>query len=799
MTSVAYLPIVADRYGPLVRHLYVVGLDLTGVAMRAQIRFSGDSPGKPYVDLLTVTNGNAQGLRLVDVTTDAQGLPTSHVEIVINETTMEGLPYAGELGDAVQFAWDMQITLAGRKRRLAKGEFEITGDGVTGAEGAPINRPIGYGRPVQPITSPWKAARLTFGEEQVTVQIVDAELVAPLALAAKTSADSAEADAALAGIAAASAQAVTRYFTTRAAGEAASVVDQAFATDDGAGNVIYYKRTAGGSTEIGRAVTPGALAAPDGASRIGIGVRTVAGKLADVVSITDFAGVDPTGTDPSDEAIAAALAKGRTIRIPSGVTIKATQDIRLGSGQSLLGDGRDSRIDLVSNRAGANVAIWLGDGSTVRSLAIREIGVTGRTGVYGTVFGVGISGCVVDDVEVSGSSSIGILFINSTDVCVSNCYVHDTKADGIHAQRGSKRVAVTNCQIRNVGDDGIAFVSHGVDEFGYVSDCVASNCVISGVGAVGSGVGIIGAFGVSVIGCRIRDTALAGVRITAASFGAEGSTVGGMISVVGNQISRSGLGNEGERGGIYVEGCRYVSIKDNLVLNPATTGIALSNAWADVDIHDNKIVGAGDAAMFISSASQAGYYLQLWNHPELSDGFSLTYASGHNLSVRDNTVRSAGGSGVLISGDASHKIDGLSICDNEFSRLRLNAAAGNAYALYVDNAVNVRTSGNRSFAPANPLIVNWFLNPATVSALPGAENSSVPRKGGLSAEAAHWVGEVPHYRATAVPTMADAATYGTFLPRTVVWNDNPATGTLLWICTSETSPTAAGTWVPFNA
>lgn len=189
MTSVAYLPIVADRYGPLVRHLYVAGLDLTGVPMRAQIRFSGDSPGKPYVDLLTVTNGNAQGLRLVEVTTDAQGLPTSHVEIVINETTMEGLPYAGELGDAVQFAWDMQITLAGRKRRLAKGEFEITGDGVTGADAAPVNRPIGYGRPVQPITSPWKAARLTFGEEQVTVSIVDAELVAPLVGAAERARD----------------------------------------------------------------------------------------------------------------------------------------------------------------------------------------------------------------------------------------------------------------------------------------------------------------------------------------------------------------------------------------------------------------------------------------------------------------------------------------------------------------------------------------------------------------------------------------------------------------------------------
>ena len=792
MTSVAYLPIVADRYGPLVRHLYVVGLDLTGVTMRAQIRFSGDSPGKPYVDLLTVTNGNAQGLRLVDVTTDAQGLPTSHVEIVINETTMEGLPYAGELGDAVQFAWDMQITLAGRKRRLAKGEFEITGDGVTGADAAPINRPIGYGRPVQPITSPWKAARLTFGEEQVTVQIVDAELVAPLALAAKTSADSAEADAALAGIAAASAQAVTRYFTTRAAGEAASVVDQAFATDDGAGNVIYYKRTAGGSTEIGRAVTPGALAAPTGAGLIGVGSRTLADKLGDIVSINDFprfaVEMDDTGR------LTRALNTAQTIYVPAGVTITVSDDPILRKGQSLVGDGFNSVLNMTSNGLAGNITVRLDDDCQVLNMKVAEVGTTGRTGVYGVISAFNRSNCRIDGVEICGGSSTGTMFVNCQDFTMSDCYVHDTMADGIHCQRGTRRLTVTNCRVTNVGDDGIAFVSHGYEIFGNVRDCVVSNCVVDGVGAVGSGVGIIGAIGISINGCRIKNTALAGIRISSASFGAEGSTVGGVISIVGNQISNSGLGNLGERGGIYIEGARFVSVKDNLIFRPATTGIALSNAWADIDIHDNKIVGAGEAGMFISSATQSDYYLQLWSHPELSDGYSAGFVSGHTLSVRDNTVRSAGGSGILVSGDPNHKIDGLSICDNEFTRLRTNAAAGNAYAVYVDNAMNVRTAGNRSFAPANPLIVTWFLNPATVSALPGAENTSVPRKTGFAPEAATWVGDVPHYRSTAVPTSSDAETYGSFLPRTVVWNDNPATGTAFWINTAETSASAPGAW-----
>jgi len=189
MAHTAYLPIIADRYGAVVRHIFVVGLDLTGIDMRAQVRLYGDVPGAPLVDLLTVANGNAQGLRLVEVTSDDAGLPTSHIELVINETTMEALPYAGEIGDVTTLAWDWQITIAGRKRRLAKGEFQITGDGVTGAEVAPINRIQPYGLPQRPVADVWSSARMTFGEDQVTVEIDGADLLAPLVKAAENARD----------------------------------------------------------------------------------------------------------------------------------------------------------------------------------------------------------------------------------------------------------------------------------------------------------------------------------------------------------------------------------------------------------------------------------------------------------------------------------------------------------------------------------------------------------------------------------------------------------------------------------
>ena len=188
MSNVATLPIEADRYGACVRQIFIRGMDLTGVVMRAQVRLIGDTPGSPLVDLQTVTNGNAEGLRLVGVDT-VDGLPVSHVELVINETTLEGLPYAGELGSPTQLLWDWQIILAGRKQRIARGEFTITGDGVTGADYAPTNRPQAWSRSFSPSAGMRTGATLTFGDEIATITIDGANLLAPLAAQAQDALD----------------------------------------------------------------------------------------------------------------------------------------------------------------------------------------------------------------------------------------------------------------------------------------------------------------------------------------------------------------------------------------------------------------------------------------------------------------------------------------------------------------------------------------------------------------------------------------------------------------------------------
>ncbi|MCT8003312.1 hypothetical protein NZL82_15655 [Sphingomonas sanguinis] len=358
MAHTAYLPIIADRYGAVVRHIFVVGLDLTGIEMRAQIRLYGDVPGTPLVDLTTVTNGNAQGLRLVEVTSDDIGVPTSHVEIVINETTMESLPYAGEVGDATTLAWDWQVIIAGRKRRLAKGEFQITGDGVTGANAAPTNRAAPYGLPLRPVADVWTSARMTFGEEQVTVQIDGADLIAPLAAKATDAAARAEAGRDAAELASASALASSRYYPTKAAGEAATTANQLFSTDDGAGTLIFYRRTSSGSTEISRALTPAGLAAADGGDRVGwqspgtgATPRTMRVRVRDLpVSPLDFGAVGDGVADDGgylQKAAAYAALSGKPLdltpaptawKVRSGLDFSGVPIIMAGFGKAIRPD-----------------------------------------------------------------------------------------------------------------------------------------------------------------------------------------------------------------------------------------------------------------------------------------------------------------------------------------------------------------------------------------------------------------------------------------------------------------------------
>lgn len=116
MQSPGKLPLAGDRWTPFVRTLTFRGIDLTGAVLKAQVRDRKDG-GYVRADLATVETANTQGLRLLSAGT-VDGVLTSVVYMRINESTMEAINAATEVGDDAALYWDMHITPSGGVKQL---------------------------------------------------------------------------------------------------------------------------------------------------------------------------------------------------------------------------------------------------------------------------------------------------------------------------------------------------------------------------------------------------------------------------------------------------------------------------------------------------------------------------------------------------------------------------------------------------------------------------------------------------------------------------------------------------------
>jgi hypothetical protein len=132
MISPGRYDISADRWVACVRTFSFVGLNFTGAIALAHIRLYPDAPGTPLVTLATAA-ANAEGIAVLGVFTatvqahiDAGRLSAvppgyeltdvvtlSQVQLRVNETSMEGLPFPGERGGDATLAWDIHITPSG--------------------------------------------------------------------------------------------------------------------------------------------------------------------------------------------------------------------------------------------------------------------------------------------------------------------------------------------------------------------------------------------------------------------------------------------------------------------------------------------------------------------------------------------------------------------------------------------------------------------------------------------------------------------------------------------------------------
>jgi len=96
-----------NRWTPWKVSIDFVGFDLTGGTFRAQWRPFLDQSGDPLIDLQEA-DSPAEGISVSVVT--VEGVPTSTLELRIDETTIEGLPFTSPRGGDLELVWDIHIT-----------------------------------------------------------------------------------------------------------------------------------------------------------------------------------------------------------------------------------------------------------------------------------------------------------------------------------------------------------------------------------------------------------------------------------------------------------------------------------------------------------------------------------------------------------------------------------------------------------------------------------------------------------------------------------------------------------------
>lgn len=150
MQNPGRLPLWGDRWTPFTRTLQFEGIDLTGATFAMQVRDRKDG-GQVRADLDTVATAAAEGVRLIyggtatvaahiaagrieeapEGMADGDSLTLSLIGIRINESTMEAMTAATEIGDDANAWWDLHVTpSAGLKDLYLHGPFIIRA-GVT--------------------------------------------------------------------------------------------------------------------------------------------------------------------------------------------------------------------------------------------------------------------------------------------------------------------------------------------------------------------------------------------------------------------------------------------------------------------------------------------------------------------------------------------------------------------------------------------------------------------------------------------------------------------------------------------
>lgn len=113
------------RWQPFKYTISFPGIDFTGGTFKAEFRQYRDAPDPALISLANASSPS-QGISVSVATVD--GVVTSFVEMRIDETTIETLPFPNPRGPEYPMVWDMVITGGGfPKTRWIQGNAPVYG------------------------------------------------------------------------------------------------------------------------------------------------------------------------------------------------------------------------------------------------------------------------------------------------------------------------------------------------------------------------------------------------------------------------------------------------------------------------------------------------------------------------------------------------------------------------------------------------------------------------------------------------------------------------------------------------
>jgi hypothetical protein len=268
---------------------------------------------------------------------------------------------------------------------------------------------------------------------------------------------------------------------------------------DGGGGTWVYLTASATTADVGTVVAPNA-----GAGRWH---RIYSGPINPIW----FGAI---GDGVADDSTALALAftcltnkGGGTLLLPKGSWTHAST-LQMSDNTILAGEGLNSILvaTFVNTALSVDeVTIYLGNSCVIRDLQLKQAiaaGTRKSNQEAHMISGVGKTNILLDGVTITNGPGAGILFNSGSNIRIRSCYVTGTKADGIHFSNGCFRMAVTNCIVHAVGDDGIAVVSYDLGPAQQTDWSITNNVVTDGVGR---GITCIGSAKGTIVGNRIKN------------------------------------------------------------------------------------------------------------------------------------------------------------------------------------------------------------------------------------------------------------------------------------------------------